>query len=135
MQGTTGPLDVSHCPEQPHSNPSLRTFLCFLARAAKQSSSHFSSENQLALGNLLPAPVPLPSSLSLPPVLQTRSPICICAFQPCNEDQKGCCDGQNRSSSRWILMKGNLISTAKLFNEPLKLQPQIMHIQNYAFVH
>lgn len=113
--------------------PSLRTCLCFLARAAKQSSSHFSSEEQL--GNLLPAPFPLPSFLSLPPLLQSHSHICICAFQPCNEDQKGCCDGQNWSSSRWILMKGNLISTAKLFNEPLKLQPQIMHIQNYAFVH
>lgn len=135
MKSTTGPLDVSQDPGQPNSNPSLRTFLCFLARAAKQSSSHFSSEDQLAHGNPLPAPFPLPSSLSLPPVLQILSPICICAFQPCNEDQKGCCDGQNWSSSCWILMKGKLISTAKLFNEPLKLQPQIMHIQNYAFVH
>lgn len=130
---SAGHTDVSQGPGQPHSTPSLRTCLCFLARAAKQSSSHFSSEEQL--GNLLPAPFPLPSSLSLPPLLQSHSHICICAFQPCNEDQKGCCDGQNWSSSRWILMKGNLISTAKLFNEPLKLQPQIMHIQNYAFVH
>lgn len=28
-------------------------------------------------------------------LLCSRSPICICTFQPRNEDQKGCCDGQN----------------------------------------
>lgn len=69
------------------------------------------------------------------PCYRPTAPFAFCAFEPRNEDQKGCCDGQNWSSSRWILMKGNLISTAKLFNEALKLQPQIMHIQNYAFVH
>lgn len=92
---TTGLLYVSYGLGQHRANTQLRTFLSFLTWAEKQRSPHFSSDDQLAIENLLPASFPLLNSLFLPPVLQTRSPICICTFQPCNEDQKGCCDGQN----------------------------------------
>lgn len=95
ISGTKGLLYLSDGLGQHHANPPLRTFLSFLTWAENQRSPHFSSDDQLAIENLLPASFPLPNSLFLPPVLQSRSPICICTFQPRNEDQKGCCDGQN----------------------------------------
>lgn len=85
-----------------------------------------------------PAASTIPSSkLPFPPSRATNPQphLHLCFFSHVTKTRRGCCDGQNWSSSHWILMKGDLISTAKLFNEALKLQPQIMHIQKYAFVH
>lgn len=55
---------------QRHANPVLRTFLSFLTRAENHRSPRYSSDDQLAVANLLPASFPLLSSLFLPPVLQ-----------------------------------------------------------------
>lgn len=52
---------------QHRANPPLRPFLSFLTWAEKQRSPHFSSDDQLAIENLLPVPFPLLNTLFLPP--------------------------------------------------------------------
>lgn len=95
VRDTMGLLYLSDTLGQHGADPRLGAFLGSITWAENQGSPRFSSDDQRAVENLLPVSFPLPNSLFLPLVLQTRSPICICAFQPRNEDQKGCCDGQN----------------------------------------